>query len=330
MTVAVIVLNWNGGDDTLACLASVRASVDAPPYRIYVADNGSTDGSLERVRAAFPDVEIVENGANLGFSGGNNRAWRRAAADGATHLLFVNNDAVLAPESLARLTDALDSDPAIGAVSARIFVGCGPQSGEDQVWFEKGCITLDDFCVADHVAAEPAERTLAVAPTDLATGCVLLIRTDDMAALGGFDEAFFAYFEDVDLCLRLQFRGKRCVVARDARAWHRVSASSGGHASPLSLFYVFRNGRALSRRHANPEAWRAYSRRWPIRVFSSAAGFSARDPRSGAGALLGAWHGLWGRTGKAPTPLPLKLLVPLARLNRTVWWQLRGRHLPRP
>ena len=94
---AVCVLNWNGREDTLRCLASLRGE------RVIVADNGSSDGSVEAIRSAFPDVEVVENGANLGFSGGNNAAIRRALDGGAEWVVLLNNDAEAEPGLLDAL-----------------------------------------------------------------------------------------------------------------------------------------------------------------------------------------------------------------------------------
>ena len=159
---AVVVLNWNGGDDTLCCLRSVMAS-DLPGLRVYLADNGSTDGSVARVRAALPPVRIVENGANLGYAGGNNRGWRAAAADGATRVLFLNNDAVLAPDTLRLLCQAMDADPGVGAASPRILRGRGSQDDGGGVWFEKGG-TVSASLIASGCRVVGAARALASSP----------------------------------------------------------------------------------------------------------------------------------------------------------------------
>ena len=113
---AVCVLNWNGREDTLRCLASLRRRA-----RVIVADNGSSDGSVEAIRAAFPDVEVVENGANLGFSGGNNAAIRRALDGGAEWVVLLNNDAEAEPGLLDALQAAAARHPDAGVLAGKLL-----------------------------------------------------------------------------------------------------------------------------------------------------------------------------------------------------------------
>jgi GT2 family glycosyltransferase len=302
---AVVVLNWNGRDDTLACLASLRPAAEEAgrPVRVYVPDNGSTDGSVEAVRGAFPEACVIENGANLGFAGGNNRGWRAAAADGAGLVLFLNNDATVAPDVLRRLCGALERDPSVGAASPRIYKGV-PPSGE--VWFEKGEVTPDRFRIAAHVPADSDGPTGRPYNTDFACGCAMLLRAATLEATGGFDEGFFAYYEDVDLSLKLRAKGLHCVVVPDAAAWHRVSGSTGGGFSPASMFYTFRNGRYLARRHAPDAAtWARYRRGYARQCLSQARWLAKSVSRASAAAgLQGALCALAGQKGPRPAALP--------------------------
>ena len=110
----VCVLNWNGREDTLRCLASLTGSGAAG---VVVADNGSGDGSVDAIRAAHPQVEIVENGDNLGFSGGNNAGIRHALARGADWVVLLNNDAVLAPGAL----EAFAAAPEAGVLAGKLL-----------------------------------------------------------------------------------------------------------------------------------------------------------------------------------------------------------------
>lgn len=300
---AVVVLNWNGGDLTLACVESVLAS-DLPGVRVYVADNGSTDGSLERVRERFPDVRIVENGENLGYSGGNNRGWRAAVAEGAEQILFLNNDAVVAPDTLRLLSAALDRHPDVGAVSARIFRGAGPEDGEADIWYEKGRVTLDRFFVAAHVPASDDERSAPLYDSDCVCGCALLIRRETLLAVGGFDEGFFAYYEDVDLSLKIRMSGLRCAVVPAARVWHRVSASTGGDYSPTNAFYSARNNRYLAERHADRATWRCFRRHFLRGWLYLMARYLRYNPKGALAALHGGLCGLLGQRGARPALLP--------------------------
>ncbi len=314
-SVAAIVLNWNGTDDTLACLESL------PGESIFVVDNGSRPEELARLKASLPEnIRLLENMANLGFSGGCNVGAKQAQKDGFETLIFVNNDARLAPDCINKLVEALNSG--WHAVNPIIWQG-EPTQGRTNLWYEKGKISLGDFIVADHVESSLEDQTQTIYESDLATGCVLAIRTETFFAHNGFDEGLFAYFEDVDLSLKIRSSGGRCGVVREAEAWHKSGASSGGYASPLMLFYLFRNGPILTKRHASPEELVRYRKRAPLQLLAAAANFSHRSLRSGAAALRGAWAARTGHQGVAPEPLVPGWLVPVAWANFTAWRLLR-------
>ena len=315
---AAIVLNWNGAEETLACVDSLRTE---PNLIVFVVDNGSAPSDLARLRAGLSaEGKLLCQSANLGFAGGCNAGARVAREQGIETLLFVNNDARLGAGCVGKLVEALSSGWT--AVNPVIWNGL-PEEKLSTLWYEKGRVSLGDFIVADHIEATPEDRVQPVYPTDLATGCVLAIQTEDFFAVGGFDEDLFAYFEDVDLALKLKKRGKTCGVASGAEAWHRGSASSGGYASPLSLFYLFRNGPAITRRHADPEVWKRYRQKAPLQMLAAAANFSGRSTASGAGALRGAWAALRGHRGEAPSPVAPGWILPLAWINRLAWKLLR-------
>ncbi|WP_309711362.1 glycosyltransferase family 2 protein [Armatimonas sp.] len=314
---AVIVLNWNGGDDTSRCLKSLAAST--LPHRVYLVDNGSTDGSLDTLIA---DV-VIRNGRNLGFAGGCNAGAKQAIAEGATQLFFFNNDATLAPDTLEKLHAALADN--VAAVSPRILallpqlalLPPGPlppnnkpfgwEEGGDVeggIWFERGQLTLNEFVIARHVEGP--------GPSDFCSGCALLVRAADFERVGGFDEALFAYYEDIDLCLKL---GGTCKVIPEALAWHKGSASTGGSESPRSLFYTFRNSRTVALRHGSPEQKQQYERAWLRQGLWLASFVGGRSKDAGAAALLGMLCARIKPSGEMPR-FPLWFLWPLALLNQ--------------
>jgi GT2 family glycosyltransferase len=116
---AVCVLNWNGREDTMRCLEALLGV--RGEFVTVVADNGSTDGSVGSIRAEYPHVEVVENGANLGFSGGNNAAIRVALAGGAEWVVLVNNDAEPHPGMLEALQAAAERRPGAGALAGKLL-----------------------------------------------------------------------------------------------------------------------------------------------------------------------------------------------------------------
>jgi len=259
---AVIVLNWNGGQDLIHCLRSVEAQEDCGiPIVVYVPDNASTDGSLEQVRREFPQTRIIQNGGNLGFSGGNNTAWRRAIAEGAEWVFFLNNDATLATDCLKRLLAVCRNNPRIGMASPKIYYGT-PEShpdgrptpgAEPEVWFEKGICQFDFFGGIRHVEAMEQERLMECYESPLCTGCCLLIASHLLTETGGFDEEFFAYLEDVDLSLKIRAKGFLCAVVPGALAWHKVGQSTSHEAIPGYVYYCVRNLYYLAKRHAPPD-----------------------------------------------------------------------------
>ena len=335
--IAVIVLNWNGGEDTLACLRSVYASDYPGEVAVYLLDNASTDGSFEATRAAFPRAKAIQNGGNLGFAGGNNPGWRAAVADGARWVFFLNNDAEIAPDCLRTMVEVCEANPRIGAASPKIFHGAMPGPGEPddsdsrEVWFEKGQARLDLVCGLGHVVASAEERASAWYESPLATGCGLLMRAETLSETGGFDEGLFAYYEDVDLSLRVRKLGLACAVVPAAHAWHKVSRSTGGALSPTSLFYLSRNGHLLIRRHLErPEQWASYKKSFPKGAYGLVAIGVSKGMKGGLAALQGIIHGLQGRVGIRPSKPPgLALRAPVFLVYLVVWGNRGFRKLGR-
>ncbi|HEX5091315.1 MAG TPA: glycosyltransferase family 2 protein, partial [Burkholderiales bacterium] len=194
MKLGVVVLNWNGKDVTPRCLDSLYRST-RPPDLVVVVDNASVDGSAELVRDRFPQAELIRNDSNLGFAEGCNVGMRILLERGFDLILLLNNDAVVDPECLGALEHAAKDHPA-AAYGATIY-----DMGEPaRVWYAGGSIgrwTLD----ARHELARPRAGDLP-RPTAFITGCCLLLRAEALRRIGLLDEAFFAYYEDVDWCLR--------------------------------------------------------------------------------------------------------------------------------
>ena len=128
--VAVIVLNWNGREDTLECLRSIR-SIAYSNFGVIVVDNGSTDGSVAAIRASQPSVEVIDTGENLGFAGGNNVGIRRALELGADYVLLLNNDTVVDPGLLRAFVAAAALHPEAGAFGAKIYFHSEPT----RIWY---------------------------------------------------------------------------------------------------------------------------------------------------------------------------------------------------
>jgi GT2 family glycosyltransferase len=237
-SVWVIILNWNNAADTLACLESVFRS-DYPNFHVLVVDNGSTDGSPEAVRAAYPTVTLIENGANLGYAEGNNVGIRHALAHGADYVLLLNNDTLVAPDMLAKLLAVAEADAQIGIVGPLIYSLNSPErlcaAGSVIHWHRGEIEHRGMWCPAQKCPLPNSPQ-----PVDFLVGTCLLISRACLETAGDFDPAYYLNFEDVELGVRARKAGFRVVFVPQAKLWHKVSASLG-QASPANTYYMTRN-----------------------------------------------------------------------------------------
>jgi GT2 family glycosyltransferase len=238
---AFVVLNWNGRDATLACLESLPAGAD-----VVVADNGSTDGSVAAVRAGFPAAAVVENGANLGFSGGSNAGIRAALERGADWVVLVNNDATLAPDALTGLQTAAQRWPRAGVLAGKLLFPDGRVQ-----WAGQRVGLLTGYSGRPRGFGRPDGPAYSrPGPVDRAVGAFMAVSRAAIEAAGLLDERLFAYVEDVDWSLRVRAAGFDCVFVPEARAWHAMTASTGGSArSTHTVYYGVRNTIAVVERH---------------------------------------------------------------------------------
>jgi GT2 family glycosyltransferase len=216
--VVVIVLNWNGLDDTLECLQSLAQSCYSN-REVIVVDNGSEDGSCPAIRKHFPDVHLIENGSNLGFVRGNNIGLSVGLQHGADLLLILNNDTVLRSDCIAELVNAIEEDGTIGIVGPLMQRTLRPDlvdmGGDFNFW--TGSVVLRHYV--------PDELVGAAQPIDYVWGCGLMLRADVLRSVGAFDERYVAYYEDADLCMRARALGFQTRVATRAWMMHKVGRS---------------------------------------------------------------------------------------------------------
>lgn len=223
--VAVAVVSWNGLSHLQTLLPALAAQRDpGVPWEVLLLDNGSSDGSAEWVRHHHPEVRLVESAANLGFCAGNNRL---VAASDADAVALLNNDTRPHPDWLAALVDALArARDDVAAVSGRIVDWEG-----ERLDFARGVMTFDGHAFQLGFRRPLGRTRPGEVPDDgaelaFACGGNMLVRRASFLAAGGFDEAYFAYLEDVDLGWRLWSGGERVLYADAAVVHHRSSATS--------------------------------------------------------------------------------------------------------
>jgi GT2 family glycosyltransferase len=236
--VAVVVLNWNGRDDTLECLESLM-KVDYPNFEILVVDNGSSDDSVSAIRERFPEVGLLETGENLGFAGGNNAGIARALDGGAEFIFLLNNDTIVDSSVLGNLVTAAESTDAGGIFGAKIYYYFEPQ----KLWYAGG-VWADTRSHFLHVGQNEMDNGVsyrALAETDYACGCAFFVKASVFSEVGLLDEKFFLTYEEADLCYRARKAGFRSYVVPDAKVWHKVSRSMGGAGSVIFNYFMARN-----------------------------------------------------------------------------------------
>lgn len=253
-SVYLIVLNWNGIEDTFDCLNSL-ADVTYDNFTVVVVDNGSTDTSLvqlQKFEPIFP-FTLIPTGKNLGFAEGNNVGIRHALTSGADFILLLNNDTTVSPSLLTEFVSAAGNMPDAGILTAKIFFHrdpkriwyAGGQWKKNRQFFQHvGIGELDDHGLFDEISE-----------TDYASGCALFIRRSVAEQVGLMDARFFLTYEETDWCYRVRAAGYRVLFIPSAKVWHKVSVSFGGVDSPLQTYFYSRNLLLWAERHLSPREY---------------------------------------------------------------------------
>ena len=287
--VGIILVNWNGLQDTLTCVASLEAQAYRD-FTIIVVDNHSCDDP-GMITTRYPDVVLIRNSDNLGFGAANNIGLHKAAELGAEYCWILNNDTEVAADCLARLVEALDRDRDAAAVGHPIDYYDDPMLR----WFNGGRFSHD--LPKHHGYLEPIRVGDAIdVSTEYLTGCSFLARTDVLTALDGFDEKYFCYVEDVDLSLRIKQRGLGIGYVPEALVWHKVSRSAGVR-SPTKLYYKHRNMLYFLRKFERPASAKV---RWWLFSARSFTSLLLKHHRAKAAwyLLRGLIDGAVGRMGR--------------------------------
>jgi len=232
-------VNWNGWPDTIECLDALEEN-DYPNLSVIVVDNGSSNDSISRIRAAHPEVLLLESSRNLGFAGGNNIGIRRALSDGAEFVWLLNNDTKPAKNALSELVAKALSDPEIGAVGSVCYYADRPSTV--QVW--AGATANMWIGYAKNYTSPQKDESL-----DSLYGASMLIARAALEQVGLLDEGFFHYWEETEFSLRLRRAGWRLTAAPDSRILHKVGASTGGY-NPILDRYFTTSGLRILRLHS--------------------------------------------------------------------------------
>ncbi|HVW97749.1 MAG TPA: glycosyltransferase family 2 protein [Mucilaginibacter sp.] len=269
--VAVILLNWNTPEHTAACIRSVQQYCDAALFDIIVADNGSTDDSLHLLKKEFPDLIFIENGENLGFAEGNNRALEHSIENGYLYSLIMNTDTLVDEDLVGGLLAHLERHPEAAAVQPAIYW----MHDRTKIWNGEGKFnqilgkTVSDLSIPDETAK------MSYRPAKWVTGCCTMLRNSALAESGLFNKRFFLYFEDVELSFRLRESGFEVHYLPSSKMYHEAGVSAKvsapkkeGMLSPVIHYYISRNHVWILRRYGS----RLF---FPVNIFYNGAYYLA-------------------------------------------------------
>ncbi len=233
MTVAdisVVILHYKQEEYLAACLRSVYAT-KYPFKEIIVVHNDVDYQAFKSIRSEFPDTKFVITGKNLGYAAGMNTGIRYAQNASPEFLLIMNCDTILEHDSVYFLVEALQNDPAAALATGTIFF----YPDKNKIWYSGGSIKLIRV-LGVHKNSYPYK----IVPKEVTfiSGCIFLARCSSIVALGGFDERYFMYYEDLDLCFRLQRAGYRLLYVPLARIYHRKTIEKF---TPFALYLLSRN-----------------------------------------------------------------------------------------
>lgn len=264
--VTVVILNWNGRHLLAGCLSALQAQTFCD-FETIVVDNGSSDGSVEWLRAQHPAVHVIQNSTNLGFARANNQGIRIAKAP---LIMLLNNDASLAPDCLQVLVETVAHASWAGMLACKILQQDAPEL------MDSAGIEVDRAGVAwNRGWGEPAAAHTHPREVFGPSAAAAVYRRALLDQIGLLDDDFFIYYEDVDLAWRAQWAGWRCLYVPEAVAYHIHSATTG-RGSPFKNFLLGRN------------KWRAILKNYPFMTL--AAYFPLMVMLDFGAALVASWR----------------------------------------
>ncbi len=266
--VFVIVLTWNGKEDTTQCLESIgKSQIPNFKLQIIVVDNGSTDGTQKAVKELFKNInnppkltcKLIENKANLGFAEGNNIGMKYALDNKADYVMLLNNDTYVDENLVADLVKEIKKYPKAGVISPKIYFAKGFEYHKKRykknelgrvIWYAGGDIDWNNAYGINHGVDEVDKGQFdKVCETDFATGCCMFFKADVLRKVGLFDNRYFAYLEDVDLSQRIKRTGWKALYVPPAHLWHKVAQSSRV-GSDMNDYFIHRNRLLFGMRYA--------------------------------------------------------------------------------
>ena len=237
---SIVILCWNDRQVILDCLGSIYETTRSTEFEVIVCDNASTDDSPAAIRARYPEAEVIENSSNLRFAKGNNVGIRRCRGK---YILILNPDTLIHPGTLDGIVALAESQPEIAAFGCRVLNADGsyqesarPFASVRGEWisafYARWLGRCSEFFKSDTYAGWKGNSERLV---DWVMGCFMLIRADLLKQLNGFDEQFFYYYEDMDLCRRIWQSGNKILFSPKFTITHLKGHSTSQRLPPIGF-----------------------------------------------------------------------------------------------
>ncbi|GBE20401.1 poly-beta-1,6-N-acetyl-D-glucosamine synthase [archaeon BMS3Abin17] len=241
--VSILIINYNGGDKVIRCLNSVM-KLDYPSYEIIVIDNGSSDGSQEKIKKEFSQIKLVENKENLGSVGAHNQGFKLAKGD---FILGLDDDAVASPSLLKNLVKVALSNNKIGIVVPKIYYYSKPNIFNSTGFFLNPITgKMKDLGIGKEDKGQlDFQREIDYVPSS-----IILIKKEALKTAGGMNEDYFVYYEDSDWCLRVRNAGYKIVYTPNTKAWH--DCKTQGELSPFRVYHYTRGKTLFMKQSSTP------------------------------------------------------------------------------
>lgn len=241
-------------EKTRRCLTSLRATSYQNSHVLLVA-NGSPNGDSAQLATEFPEVEVLTLDRNYGFAGGCNRGMEKALADQADFIWLLNNDAIAKPESIEHLVKAAIANPEAGALGAIVLEGhssTAEEAGLGEINFKKAKTYLRKTGQDKSGSQTSSKQEKGLYSCSWLSGSNLLLRSSALSKVGLFDERYYLYFEDVELCKRLTDAGFKCLLVPGSTIEHEGNASTQGGLSLWRSYYHSRNRLLFFMQYCSP------------------------------------------------------------------------------
>jgi hypothetical protein len=255
--VSIIILNWNGLEDTTECLESLK-KITYPNYEVIVVDNGSKGNDAQVLKERFDSyIHLIQNDRNYGYTRGNNIGIRYALYNSQPdYFLILNNDVVVSPDFLTEMVEVAEGDDSIGIVGPKVYYYDFPNIIDSAGMKTNVWLGYFGSIGNKHLDAGQYDTQQEV---DSISGCCLLVKKEVIHQVGMFDESFFSYWDEVDYCFRAKRAGFRIIYVPQAIAWHKKVLKKkfwgklpyAEQASPIAYYYWTRNNFKFMRKHGS-------------------------------------------------------------------------------